>query len=139
MKHMKHVVAVFDGLGAVAEAIAALDREDVPLSRVSLFAPSPPDGLPLGMPSPHCREIEVRAIGRVIVCGPLAAAMHANESPDLVTALTATGIAPHHAIRYEWALRKGKTLLATTIGAAKAERIARALSRCHPLERVTAA
>jgi hypothetical protein len=143
MKHMKHVIAVFDGLDDALRAVAALEREDLPSSRISLLARAPDGDAPAPALQFPYETVIVRGTGTTIVAGPMAAVLRgaatANAEVDLTAILGATGVEPHQAIRYEWALRHGKTLVVTTVGAAKSERITRVLSLCYPIERVSAA
>lgn len=112
---MKNVIAVFDGPDEARRAVVALEREDVPSSRISTL-----------VHGPSSNTVTLHRSGTSL-------------EVDLVAALVAAHIQPHHAIRHEWSVRHGRTLVMTTVGAAKAERVARVLSMCGPIERVTAA
>ena len=112
---MKNVIAVFDSPGAARRAVVALEREDVPSSRISTLVHEPGRG-----------TVTLHRSGASVVV-------------DLVAALVAARVQPHHVIRHEWSVHHGKTLVLTTVGAAKAARVARVLSLCSPIERVTAA
>lgn len=106
---MKHVIAVFDGIDDGLRAVAALEREDLPLSRISLLARGAHADLPSNPVSLAFEEMSVLGTGAAMVTGLLAAVMRAAKASN------------------------------PEIGTAKAERVVRVLSLCRPLERVSAA